>query len=89
LGMPPTVARADAVLTLVRQAQHNAVPLTAREREVLALLSVGAPNRTIADKLVLSERTVETHVSNVLSKLHVANRAQAAAWAVENGYGTT
>ncbi|SDI98457.1 regulatory protein, luxR family [Actinokineospora alba] len=89
LGMPPTVARADAVLTEVRRAQHDAVPLTAREREVLALLAVGAPNRTIADKLVLSERTVETHVSNVLGKLGVANRAQAATWAVENGYGTT
>ncbi|MBC6451442.1 helix-turn-helix transcriptional regulator [Actinokineospora xionganensis] len=88
LGMPPTVARADAVLAEVRRAQHDAVPLTAREREVLTLLAVGAPNRTIADKLVLSERTVETHVSNVLAKLGVANRAQAATWAVENGHGT-
>lgn len=89
LGMPPTVARADAVLAEVRRAQHDAVPLTAREREVLTLLAVGAPNRAIADKLVLSERTVETHVSNVLGKLGVANRAQAAGWAVENGYGPT
>jgi DNA-binding CsgD family transcriptional regulator len=89
LRMTPTVARADAVLDRVRRAQHDAVPLTAREREVLTLLSIGAPNRTIAERLVLSERTVETHVSNVLGKLGVANRAQAAAWAVENGYGTT
>jgi DNA-binding NarL/FixJ family response regulator len=48
------------------------VSLTAGEREVL----------------VLSERTVETHVSNVLGKLGVANRAQAAAWAVEHGFTT-
>ncbi|CRK61936.1 possible transcriptional regulator [Alloactinosynnema sp. L-07] len=86
LGMAPTVAAADAVLRRVRQARHDAVPLTVREREVLRLLAVGAPNRAIAENLVLSERTVETHVSNVLGKLGVANRAQAAAWAAENGF---
>ncbi|WP_436494232.1 helix-turn-helix transcriptional regulator [Actinokineospora sp. HUAS TT18] len=86
LGMAPTVAAADEVLRRARQAQHEAAPLTAREREVLRMLAVGAPNRAIAEKLVLSERTVETHVSNVLGKLGVANRAQAAAWVAENGF---
>ncbi|HVK26651.1 MAG TPA: LuxR C-terminal-related transcriptional regulator [Actinokineospora sp.] len=86
LGMVPTMAAADAILRGARQARNDAVALTGREREVLKLLAVGAPNRAIADQLVLSERTVETHVSNVLGKLGVANRAQAAAWAAENGF---
>lgn len=86
LGMAPALARADAVIRGARQARDDAVSLTTRERDVLARLARGESNRAIADELVLSERTVETHVSNVLSKLGVANRSQAAAWAVENGF---
>jgi DNA-binding CsgD family transcriptional regulator len=59
--------------------------LTAREREVAVLIAQGKSNREIADQLVLGERTIETHVGNVLSKLGFGSRAQIAAWAVEVG----
>lgn len=59
--------------------------LTRREREVLALLGRGLSNRELADALVVSEKTVKTHVSAVLAKLHVADRTQAALFAVRSG----
>ena len=62
--------------------------LTGREREVAALVARGKSNRAIAEELVLSERTIEKHVENALSKLGFASRAQLAAWAVERGLGT-
>jgi NarL family two-component system response regulator LiaR len=60
-------------------------PLTERELEVLKLVAQGLPNQEIAESLVLSERTVRTHVSNILSKLHLANRTQAALYALKEG----
>lgn len=59
--------------------------LTEREREVLGLIADGRSNREIARAFVLSEKTVKTHVSNILMKLDVADRTQAALWAVRNG----
>lgn len=59
--------------------------LTEREGEVLAFVARGLSNQEIADSLVLSERTVRTHVSNILSKLHLANRTQAALYALKEG----
>jgi DNA-binding CsgD family transcriptional regulator len=59
--------------------------LTAREREVLRLLATGATNRAIADRLVLSEKTVARHVSNLFGKLEVTSRAGATAYAYEHG----
>ncbi|KAB8157473.1 response regulator [Streptomyces sp. 3MP-14] len=59
--------------------------LTDREREVLALIARGRANREIARALVLSEKTVKTHVSNILMKLDLADRTQAALWAVRHG----
>ncbi|MEX2986286.1 response regulator [Streptomyces sp. C36] len=61
--------------------------LTDREREVLALIADGRSNREIARALVLSEKTVKTHVSNILMKLDLADRTQAALWAVRHGIG--
>ena len=61
--------------------------LTAREREVAALIAQGKSTRQIADELVLSERTVENHIGNVLSKLGFESRTQVAAWAAEMGLG--
>jgi DNA-binding NarL/FixJ family response regulator len=58
--------------------------LTVREREVLDLIAVGKSNREIAKALTLAEKTVKTHVSNVLMKLGVADRTQAALWAVRH-----
>jgi DNA-binding NarL/FixJ family response regulator len=59
--------------------------LTAREREILALVAQGHPNRKIAERLVISERTARTHVSNVLSKLQLSSRTQAALFAIREG----
>jgi DNA-binding NarL/FixJ family response regulator len=52
-------------------------PLTPREREILKLMSDGLPNKTIASRLSISERTVTTHIANIYSKLHVNNRVSA------------
>lgn len=60
-------------------------PLTEREVEVLKLVAQGLSNQEIAAKLVISERTVTTHVSNILGKLHLANRTQAALYAIREG----
>jgi NarL family two-component system response regulator LiaR len=60
-------------------------PLTERELEILKLVAQGLPNLEIAERLVISERTVRTHVSNILSKLHLANRTQAALYALREG----
>jgi DNA-binding NarL/FixJ family response regulator len=58
--------------------------LTAREREVLEHIAAGRSNREIARSLNLAEKTVKTHVSNILMKLGVADRTQAALWAVRH-----
>jgi DNA-binding NarL/FixJ family response regulator len=59
--------------------------LTPREREILTLIAQGHANRTIAEKLVISERTARTHVSNVLGKLQLSSRTQAALLAIREG----
>jgi len=59
-------------------------PLSRRERQVIALLARGYTNRQIADELVISERTVDGHVTHILSKLELSSRALAAIWAVEH-----
>lgn len=59
--------------------------LTPRERQILALLGEGRSNREIANILVISERTARTHVSNVLSKLNLTSRTQAALMAIREG----
>jgi DNA-binding NarL/FixJ family response regulator len=60
-------------------------PLTPREREVLALIGRGMANKVIARELGLSEKTVKAHVSNILAKLGVTDRTQAALYAVRAG----
>ena len=59
--------------------------LTAREREVLAAIARGRANREIARELAVSEKTVKTHVSAILTKLGVQDRTQAALYAVRTG----
>ncbi|MFD4788355.1 response regulator [Streptomyces sp. NPDC058459] len=77
---------ADALLTQEEgnTGQGRSGSLTEREREVLALIADGRSNREIARALVLSEKTVKTHVSNILMKLDLADRTQAALWAVRH-----
>jgi NarL family two-component system response regulator LiaR len=60
-------------------------PLTPREVEVLRLVTQGLENPEIAEELVITEATVRTHVSNIMSKLHVASRTQAALYALREG----
>lgn len=60
-------------------------PLTPREMDVLKLVARGMGNREISEELVISVQTVRTHVSNILRKLHVANRTQAALFALREG----
>ena len=59
--------------------------LSVREREVAVLIAQGKSNREIADILVLSERTIESHVSSILFKLDYNSRTQIATWAIEKG----
>jgi NarL family two-component system response regulator LiaR len=66
--------------------QKTIDPLTEREVEVLKLVAKGHSYQEIAKKLVVSERTVGAHVSNILSKLHLANRTQAALYALRKGF---
>jgi len=63
-------------------------PLTHRELEVLRLLAQGLENKEIAEQLVISDATVRTHVSNILGKLHLASRTQAALYALREGFAS-
>ena len=82
-------------LKVIRELNHPANlpattdPLTARELEVLTLLGQGMSNAEIAVRLTISERTVGTHISNILSKLYLASRTQAALYALKQGLART
>jgi two-component system, NarL family, response regulator LiaR len=67
------------------QAPPTPDPLTEREVAVLRLVAQGLSNREIAERLEITERTVCTHVSNILNKLHLASRTQAALYALKEG----
>jgi len=69
-----------------RSVRQQVDALTEREVEVLRHLSTGASNREIAHTLYISENTVRNHVRNILEKLHMSNRVQAAAYAIKEGF---
>ena len=86
LSLDPAVAQ--KVMQELRQPTRKPLteePLTQREVEILKLVAEGLTNQEIADRLVVSERTVRAHVSNILAKLHLANRTQAALYALREG----
>jgi NarL family two-component system response regulator LiaR len=85
-SLSPTIAR--KVLEEVFHPSDqplSADPLTRREVEVLKVLAKGRSNRDIAGELSISETTVRTHVSNILAKLHLASRTEAALYALKEG----
>jgi len=84
--LPPTIAR--KVLEEISHPSKDPPtpdPLTGRELEVLHLVAQGISNQEIAAQLVISEATVRTHIDNILNKLHLANRVQAALYALRKG----
>jgi DNA-binding NarL/FixJ family response regulator len=85
LQLDPAVAR--HLLSSLSAASHDAATaeLTARELDVLSLVGTGRANKEIAARLGISERTARTHVSNILRKLGLTSRTQAALWAVREG----
>lgn len=85
LQLDPAVARRLTKSLRTGRRGRAAGELTAREREILALLGAGKANKEIAAELSISERTARTHVSNILGKLGLSSRTQAALWAVREG----
>jgi DNA-binding CsgD family transcriptional regulator/tetratricopeptide (TPR) repeat protein len=85
LGATPDVTMLDNLTRRARSEWPGG--LTDREAEVLRMLASGATNRSIAAGLVLSERTVDRHVSNIFTKIDVSSRSAATAWAIRNGIG--
>ena len=78
----PTLSRDLERVAQALGAATGRGPLTSREEEVLHLVTEGLTNRQIADRLVLSERTVETHVRHILGKLDLSRREDAIAWSL-------
>ena len=81
----PSVAARLMQQVVAATPRAHRTDLTARELEVLRLIAAGRSNKEIARDLAVAEKTVKTHVSNVLSKLGVADRTQAALYAVQHG----
>jgi NarL family two-component system response regulator LiaR len=85
-SLQPSIAR-----KVIKELRHPSArpptpdPLTDREMEVLRLVARGLSNPQIAERLVITEATVRTHVSHILSKLHLANRVQATLYALQEG----
>jgi DNA-binding NarL/FixJ family response regulator len=85
LQLDPAVARRLMASLRTGPDGHQTEELTSRELEVLRLVGAGRANEEIATELGISERTARTHVSNILAKLGLSSRTQAALWAVREG----
>jgi DNA-binding NarL/FixJ family response regulator len=84
-GEAPITPRAAAALLADRRERPAEVALTAREREVLALVVEGLANKQIARRMGISEKTVKGHLTNLFQRIGVADRTQAALWAERTG----
>jgi len=84
-GEAPITPRAAAALLADRRERPAEVGLTAREREVLALVVEGLANKQIARRMGISEKTVKGHLTNLFQRIGVADRTQAALWAERTG----
>jgi DNA-binding CsgD family transcriptional regulator len=82
LNLPGPLAAADTLMAGIDSAARAASPLSPRESEVASLIALAMSNRQIAERLVLSERTVEAHVRSILAKLGYSTRTEIATWAL-------
>ena len=89
LGAGPDLAAVEAILGGPAQRARLPGGLTPRELEVLRHVATGKTNRAIATELVLSEKTVARHLSNIFTKLEISSRASATAYAYEHDLVTT
>ena len=85
LHLDPAIAKRLMASMRAPKTEDPGAELTTREREILQMVAVGKANKQIAAELVISERTARTHVSNILRKLDLSSRTQAALWAVREG----
>ncbi len=85
-GESPLDPRAARTILAARSEPDPAAGLSQREREVLGLLLEGLPNKLIARRLEISEKTVKSHLTNVFRAIGVTDRTQAALWAERNGF---
>jgi DNA-binding NarL/FixJ family response regulator len=85
VGDVPLDPKAARALLSARTTSSPGEALSEREREVLLMVAEGLPNKLIARKLSLSEKTVKAHLTSVFRQIGVTDRTQAALWAVENG----
>ena len=86
-GDAPLDPRAARELLAQRDRTRAGPQLTEREQEVLALVAQGLPNKLIARRLAISERTVKGHLTHIFERIGVADRTQAALWARDHGLG--
>src|SRR5690606_25666509 len=84
-SLHPTIARKLLRELVEPESEPEVVSLTERETEVLRMVARGRSNRQIAERLAISEATVRTHVSNILAKLNLGSRTQAALYALQEG----
>jgi DNA-binding CsgD family transcriptional regulator len=89
LDMPGPMRDAESLLAEARAAARSADPLTPREREVAELVGQALSNREVARRLVLSERTVESHLRNILTKTGLRSRTELTRWLLANRDGTS
>jgi DNA-binding NarL/FixJ family response regulator len=85
LQLDPAIAKRLMASMRAPKTEEPGAELTTREREILKMVAAGKANKQIAAELVISERTARTHVSNILRKLDLSSRTQAALWAVREG----